>query len=53
MRHWHEFDFIIVNDDITVAAEALAAVVSGGGEDYSIAAPATRDRARRILAGHG
>jgi guanylate kinase len=53
MRHWDEFDYIIVNDDVTAAAEALAGVVAGRGESYSVDAPAIRSLVTDILAGHG
>jgi guanylate kinase len=53
MSHWHDFDYIIVNDDVAAAAEALTKVVSGGGESYRSQAPETRARVKRILAGHG
>jgi len=53
MRHWDEFDYIIVNDDVTVAAEALAGVVAGKGESHSVDAPGLRALVAEILAGHG
>jgi guanylate kinase len=53
MRHWHEFDYIIVNDDVTAAADALADVVAGRGDSYASERPAIRARAGDILAGHG
>jgi guanylate kinase len=53
MRHWDEFDYIIVNDDVTVAAKALAGVVAGKGESHSVDAPAIRALVADILAGHG
>jgi guanylate kinase len=52
MQHWHEFDYIIVNDDVATAANGLADVVAGSAEDFAIDAPATRARAAAILAGH-
>jgi guanylate kinase len=53
MRHWDEFDYIIVNDNVTEAAEALAEVVSGRGDSYSSKTPAIRDRVADLLAGQG
>jgi guanylate kinase len=53
MRHWQEFDYIIINDDLKAATDALAEVVSGGGSRHSCEADETRARAARILAGHG
>ena len=51
LRHWQEFEYIIVNDDLTAAAAALAQVVDGGGLDYRSKLPETRVRVERILAG--
>lgn len=53
MRHWDEFDYVIVNDDISMAVEALADVVAGRGESNSIESPAIRARVADLLAGHG
>ena len=53
MRHWQEFDYIIVNDDVTAAAEALAAVVAGQGGRFSVESPAIRAAVADILAGTG
>jgi len=53
MQHWDEFDYIIVNDDVTAAAQALVDVVAGRGKAHSIEAPAMRARAEGILAGNG
>lgn len=50
MRHWDEFDYLIVNDDLRVAAEALAEVVAGNGDAYRTDLPAIRARIEAVLA---
>jgi guanylate kinase len=50
MRHWDEFDYVIVNDDFQAAAEALAAVVAGSGDAYRTDLPAIRARIETVLA---
>jgi guanylate kinase len=53
LGHWAEFDFVIVNDDLSAAADALAEVVSGGGDAYRADRPAIRARMEAMLAaGH-
>jgi guanylate kinase len=34
LSHWHEFDYLIVNDQFDRALEQLQAVVAGEGADY-------------------
>ncbi len=34
MRHWKEFDYVIVNDDFDAAVDALTAVLDDRGEPY-------------------
>jgi guanylate kinase len=34
LSHWHEFDYLIVNDQFDTALEQLQAVVAGEGADY-------------------
>lgn len=51
MHHWDEFDFIIINDDVAEAADALTEVVAGDGQAYASERAATRERVERILAG--
>ncbi|HUF73827.1 MAG TPA: guanylate kinase [Gammaproteobacteria bacterium] len=50
LSHWHEFDYVIVNDDLAGSAEALARVVGGGGEDCRSDSPAIRRRVESMLA---
>jgi guanylate kinase len=53
LRHWTEFDYIIVNDDIEVAADELTAIVAGDGAGSSSQRPEVRARVEAILAGSG
>ena len=51
LAHWKEFDYIVVNDDLEVAAQEFAAIVSGGGAANERDRPEVRERVLRILAG--
>jgi len=52
MRRWEEFDYVIVNEDLTEAVQALADIVAGQGGAHRCEVPETRPRVERILAGH-
>jgi len=53
LGHWDEFDYVIVNDDLVAATEALERVVAGRGEDCRADAPEIRARIESMLAaGH-
>jgi len=49
MTHWHEFDFVIVNDDFDTAAAALGAVIDGRGDDFRTGRPQVREAALKIV----
>jgi guanylate kinase len=49
LGHWHEFDYVIVNDDLAGAAEALVRVVGGSGDDCRSDSPAIRRRVESML----
>jgi len=51
LGHWREFDYVIVNDDLGEATDALAEVIAGRGEAFLASRPETRGRVQRILAG--
>ncbi len=51
LAHWKEFDYIVVNDDLEVAAREFAAIVSGRGAANERDRPEVRERVLRILAG--
>lgn len=50
MTHWNEFDYVLINDDIEAAADALARIVAGGGAGYESSAPERRARVEALLA---
>ena len=49
MRHWNEFDYALINDDLDAAASALAEVVAAGSAAHATTSPPLRERVRRIL----
>jgi len=49
MSHWQEFDYVVINDDFTSAAGALADVVRGEGAEHSSGHPAMQEFAERLL----
>jgi guanylate kinase len=51
LSHWTEFDYIVVNDVLEVAADEFAAIVAGNGAANERARPEVRERVLRILAG--
>jgi len=51
LTHWKEFDYIVVNDDLEVAAEEFASIVAGRGGASERSRPEVRERVLRILAG--
>jgi guanylate kinase len=51
LQHWHEFDYIVVNDVLEVAADEFAAIVAGRGTVNERTRPEVQARVRRILAG--
>jgi len=51
MRHWEEFDYVIVNEDLTGAVQALVDVVTGQGVAHRSEAPGNCARVEQILAG--
>jgi guanylate kinase len=53
LRHWQEFDYVIVNDEVAVAAGELLAIVRGDGAANRTDQPALRARVEGILAGAG
>jgi len=53
LKHWNEFDYIVVNDDVATAVRELAAIVAGGGAANRRDAPGIRARIGRLLAGAG
>lgn len=49
MSHWHEFDHVIVNDDLDQAVEDLQAIIEGKGRNSRVSNPALAERVKNIL----
>jgi guanylate kinase len=49
MRHWHEFDYVIINDKLDAAVADLDAVFAGSGQAQSVSNAGLRDRIQGIL----
>jgi guanylate kinase len=49
--HWSEFAYAVVNDDIDLAADALAAIAAGHGGPHETSSTILRSRAAAILGG--
>jgi guanylate kinase len=48
MAHWPEFRYVVVNDALTDAVEALRAIIAGRGQAFATEDPAVRQRAAAI-----
>jgi guanylate kinase len=53
MRHWDEFEYVIVNDDLDKAAAALTDIVAGQGARYRSDLPEARAAAAHALGAGG
>jgi guanylate kinase len=51
ISHWSEFDYVVVNDDVTRAVEALRAIVAGRNTADRVTDPALQRRLAGILGG--
>jgi len=49
MSHWHEFDHVIVNDDLDQAVEDLQAIIEGEGRNSRVGNPVLAERVKNIL----
>jgi guanylate kinase len=49
MSHWHEFDHVIINDDLDEAIVALEAVLKGEGDESSTSNPDLCEAVLRIV----
>jgi guanylate kinase len=49
MSHWHEFDFVIFNDDLEQAVADLEAVLAGHGAHCATSDPAVRETVSNLL----
>lgn len=53
MRHWDEFDYVVINDDVETAAGELVEILRGSGDAQRVSAPGVSARAERVLSGSG
>lgn len=51
MSHWTEFDYVVVNDELGQAVEALLSIVTGSNTANRTDTPQVRAQAERIIAG--
>ena len=49
MSHWHEFDHVIVNDELGAAVSQLERVIAGGGEESRSDNPELASKIEKIL----
>ena len=49
MSHWHEFDHVIVNDDLDQAVEDLQAIIEGEGRNSRVSNSVLEERVKNIL----
>jgi|SRR5690606_22407947 len=49
MMHWNEFGYVVVNDDLSRAADELAEIVTGGGDRHRTDAPGMAERVARVF----
>jgi len=49
VSHWREFDYVIINDDLDEAVDAMEAILSGEGESNHASRPELRSRIENIL----
>ena len=50
MAHWHEFDYVVVNDDFAVALAQLQQIIAGDGEALRADRPALQPLLANLLA---
>ncbi len=49
MSHWAEFDFVVVNDDLTTAVAGVRRILAGEARDLATDSPAAAGRALLVL----
>jgi guanylate kinase len=49
MSHWHEFDYVVVNDDLDKATAELTAIIRGEGSENAASGPLMTARVAEIL----
>ncbi|HET9679724.1 MAG TPA: guanylate kinase [Gammaproteobacteria bacterium] len=50
MSHWHEFDYVIINDTFEHALAAMNAIITGAGNDCAVSNPDLRLLVNELLA---
>ena len=50
MSHWSEFDYVVINDDLTAAVAALQRLLAGGDPALATGNPAVMERVEALLA---
>ncbi len=51
ITHWHEFDYVIINDALERALVGLEAILAGRGEAFATGDPGQSEAAARIVSG--
>jgi guanylate kinase len=51
IRHWSEFDYVVINDDFELALDRLGAILAGAAEPFRADSAAVRAQAQQVLAG--
>ena len=51
IRHWSEFDYVVINDDFELALDRLGAILAGAAEPFRSDSAAVRAQAQQVLAG--
>ena len=49
MKHWEEFDYVVINDDINKAYDQVENILCGKGEENSIFNLVNRRKIMRII----
>jgi len=49
MSHWHDFDHVIINDDLDQAVDNLQAIIEGEGRNSRISNTILAERVKNIL----
>ena len=50
MGHWREFDYVVVNDDLDAATDALVSILRGEGERFATTKPEIVARVEAVMA---
>jgi len=49
MGHWEEFDYVVVNDDVDSATDAIERIIAGRGGASATTSQGTVEQVRRVL----